>query len=83
MNKRYALVLLIISLSFAASGSEETVTVTDEAGRSVEVPYPPQRIVCLVPSAAEVIYALDESDRMVGRTDDLSLIHISEPTRPY
>ena len=76
MDKSYALVLLIVSvlpLSFAVCGSEETVTVTDEAGRSVEVPYPPQRIVCLVPSAAEVIYALDESDRMVGRTDDCDL----------
>ncbi len=76
MDKSYALVLLIVSvlpLSFAVWGSEETVTVTDEAGRSVEVPYPPQRIVCLVPSAAEVIYALDESDRMVGRTDDCDL----------
>jgi iron complex transport system substrate-binding protein len=73
MDKRYALVLLIFSLSFVVSGSEETVTVTDEAGRSVDVPYPPERIVCLVPSAAEVIYALDESDRIVGRTDDCDM----------
>lgn len=76
MDKRYALLLTLIisvlALSFVV-GAEETVTVTDEAGRMVEVPYPPERIVCLVPSAAEVIYALDESDRMVGRTDDCDL----------
>jgi iron complex transport system substrate-binding protein len=76
MDKRYALVLVLIASVLAPSsavGAEETVTVTDEAGRSVEVPYPPERIVCLVPSAAEVIYALDESDRMVGKTDDCDL----------
>ena len=76
MDKRYALVLVLIASFLAPSsavGAEETVTVTDEAGRTVEVPYPPERIVCLVPSAAEVIYALDEADRMVGRTDDCDL----------
>ncbi len=55
MDKRYALLLALIisvlNLSFVV-GAEETVTVTDEAGRTVEVPHPPQRIVCLVPSAS-------------------------------
>jgi iron complex transport system substrate-binding protein len=75
MDKRHVLVLLtisVLSLSFVG-GAEETVTVIDEAGRAVEVPYPPERIVCLVPSAGEVIYALDEADRLVGRTDDCDM----------
>jgi iron complex transport system substrate-binding protein len=77
MDKRYALVLALIvfvpSISSTVLGAERTVTVTDEAGRAVEVPHPPERIVCLVPAAAEVIYALDESHRMVGRTDDCDM----------
>jgi len=77
VNKKLALVLVAIlctlTLSPSGLGSEETITVIDEAGRSVTVPYPPERIVCLVPAVAEVLYALDESDRVVGRTDDCDM----------
>jgi iron complex transport system substrate-binding protein len=42
---------------------------TDDAGRSVELPSEPQRIVSLAPSNTEVVCALDACDRLVGVTD--------------
>lgn len=67
------IVVCTLSLVQCSLGAKDTITVTDEAGRTVEVPYPPERIVCLVPSAAEVIYALDESDTIVGIADDCDM----------
>src|SRR5580704_17284040 len=41
----------------------------DEAGRTVRVPQPVQRIISLAPSLTETIYALGLQDRLVGDTD--------------
>lgn len=48
------------------------VAITDSLGRSVEVPCPPARIVCLNSDVSEVICALGAGDRIVGvtNTDD-------------
>lgn len=43
--------------------------VTDEAGRTVRIPQPVRRIVSLVPSLTETIYALGLQDYLVGDTD--------------
>ncbi len=66
-------VLCILSLTGCGTGSEDLIIIIDEAGRLVTCPHPPERIVCLVPSVVEVIYALDESDRIVGITDDCDM----------
>jgi iron complex transport system substrate-binding protein len=45
------------------------VTYVDMLGREVTMPAPPRRIISLVPSATELIYALGGEERLVGRTD--------------
>ncbi|MGM0646078.1 MAG: ABC transporter substrate-binding protein [Thermodesulfobacteriota bacterium] len=39
---------------------------TDQAGRRVEVPDDPQRVVCLAPSLTETVFALEQGQRVVG-----------------
>lgn len=41
---------------------------TDQMGRKVEVNFPPQRIVSLVPSQTELLYDLGLTDEVVGQT---------------
>jgi len=44
------------------------VTVTDDAGRSVTIDSRPEHIVSLAPANTEIVYSLDEMDRLVGVT---------------
>jgi len=44
------------------------LTVTDQLGRRVVVPFPPQRIVSLVPSQTELLFALGLGSKVVGVT---------------
>ncbi|ETX02286.1 MAG: hypothetical protein ETSY2_35805 [Candidatus Entotheonella gemina] len=44
-------------------------TFTDTMGRTVRLPRVPQRIVSLVPSITEVLFAFGCGDRVVGITD--------------
>lgn len=44
------------------------LTVTDQLGRRVEIPFPPQRIVSLVPSQTELLFDLGLGERVVGVT---------------
>jgi iron complex transport system substrate-binding protein len=45
------------------------VEVGDDVGRSVVVPAPPRRIVCLLPSFTETVFALGAGDQVVGIDD--------------
>lgn len=67
------LMILAFLLLPALAGDEKMVTITDEEGRNVTVPLSPDSIVCLSPGAAEVIYALGESDRIIAVTDDCDM----------
>jgi ABC-type Fe3+-hydroxamate transport system substrate-binding protein len=44
------------------------LTVTDQLGRRVEIPFPPQRIVSLVPSQTELLFDLGIGTRVIGVT---------------
>src|SRR5881296_828355 len=44
------------------------VAVTDDAGRRVTLAAPAQRIVSLLPSFTELLFAIGAGDRIVGRT---------------
>ncbi|TVP75417.1 MAG: hypothetical protein EA352_08290 [Gemmatimonadales bacterium] len=64
---------------FRDSVPDSRVEVTDDAGRSWTLEVPPGRIVSLVPSATNILRALGQGDRIVGRTDyddDPELAHL-------
>lgn len=60
--------LLIAVLLLATAAPAHAFTVLDMLGRPVTLPAPPRRIVSLVPSATEIIFALGGEERLVGVT---------------
>ena len=61
-----ALVAAVAVLVAAPAGA---LTLRDMLGREVTLPAPPARLVSLVPSVSEIVFALGAQERMVGRTD--------------
>ena len=61
-----ALLLFILLVTFAAQASR---VVTDETGRTVTVPDHPHRVVCLVPSITDTVFALGSGDDVVAVSD--------------
>ncbi len=62
------LALLAALLALACADGREGTTVVDHAGHPVRLAAPPQRIVSLSPSLTELLFALGEGERLVGRT---------------
>ena len=60
---------LLLWLALAAVPCAASHTVTDEAGRSVAVPDHPHRIICLVPSITDAVFALGAADDVVAVSD--------------
>lgn len=67
------LIMLMVLLVPAIAEEEQKIAIIDEEGKNVTVPLNPSSILCLCPGAAEVIYALGESDRIVAVTDDCDM----------
>ena len=61
-----AIILLLVFFSFHCTASGRQWT--DAVGRVVEVPQSPHRVISLVPSVTEMIYAYGLGDRIVGVT---------------
>lgn len=74
MKMRLALIVWAIFFSvlaaafFLMTAEAATRTVVDHAGRSVQVPVSPARVVALAPSVTEIVFALERQDRLKGVT---------------
>lgn len=60
-----ALTLVLLLLP----GSAWALIIADQTGRTLTLPAPPRRIVSLVPSVTEVLFAIGAQDLLVGVTD--------------
>jgi iron complex transport system substrate-binding protein len=61
--------LLLMLLMLAALPCCASRTVVDETGRTVSVPDHPHRIVCLVPSITDAVFAIGAGDDVAGISD--------------
>ena len=68
------LLLFCLTLGLLRAETAQALQFTDDAGREVTLSQPPQRVVSLVPSLTEIIFALDAGDHLQGIT--------SHPTMP-
>ncbi len=66
--KRTLLVFAMLLASIVCTAQASRV-VTDETGRKVTVPDHPHRVVCLVPSVTDTVFALGSGDDVVAVSD--------------
>jgi iron complex transport system substrate-binding protein len=60
--------VVAVGLILLAAAPAAARSLLDQAGRRVELPERPQRIVALAPSVTEIIFALGEAARLIGVT---------------
>jgi ABC-type Fe3+-hydroxamate transport system substrate-binding protein len=61
--------LLLFVLLVVAVAAQASRVITDETGRTVTVPDHPHRVVCLVPSITDTVFALGSGDDVVAVSD--------------
>jgi ABC-type Fe3+-hydroxamate transport system substrate-binding protein len=66
MRRRFFVVALLVMLASHCFASR---TLTDELGRKVVVPDHPHRVICLMPSVTDTVFALGAGDDVVGISD--------------
>jgi ABC-type Fe3+-hydroxamate transport system substrate-binding protein len=64
-----AFAVLILLLAGILSPARASRVLTDETGRKVTVPDHPHRVVCLVPSVTDTVFALGSGDDVVAVSD--------------
>ena len=72
MGVLFSILLLLLAACTGRTDRPATgaaITLTDDAGHTVPLAAPAQRVISLVPSVTETIIALDAGDRIVGRTE--------------
>ncbi len=74
MRKRVALALVFVLVILALSGCVATdnngpITLVDDFDREIVMEEPAQKIISLVPSSTEILFALGVGDRVVGASD--------------
>jgi iron complex transport system substrate-binding protein len=62
------LLLLVALVSFVLPGQVPAKTVVDQLDRRVVVPDKPLRVISLAPSITEILFALEQEDRLMGAT---------------
>ncbi len=66
MKRIVALFLLALVLAAPMPADAASLTLVDDAGRSVVLDGPPERIMALAPSNTEIVFALGAEDRIVA-----------------
>jgi iron complex transport system substrate-binding protein len=66
MKRIFCTLSLLVALASRCVASR---TVTDELGREVVVPDHPHRVICLMPSVTDTVFALGAGDDVVGISD--------------
>ncbi len=73
MKLKYLSILLLSIFTFACSTSkpkdEKTIQFTDSRGNELKLDALPQRIISCSPAITEVMFALNEEHKLVGRTN--------------
>ncbi len=69
LKRLFAIAALAILASSIAHATTYPLTVKDQLGRSVVIPSEPKKIIALLPSHTEMIYALGAGTRVIGRDD--------------
>ena len=64
---RPAIAVILLALALFAAPARAEIFV-DQVGRRVDIPAPPQRIVSLIPSITEIVFALGAGSRVKGVT---------------